>query len=71
MEREQYLRCLHYYCDNVDIQQKSVWTFLWCWNQIVGVKDVGVMIGKLVWEKREERMILNWAGYHNVLLDGS
>jgi hypothetical protein len=71
MEREQYLRCLHYYCDNVDIQKKSVWTFLWCWNQIVGVKDVGVMIGKLVWGKREECMILNWVGYHSALLDGS
>jgi hypothetical protein len=28
------------------------------WNQTVGVKDVGVMIGKMVWEAREDNLVL-------------
>jgi TPR repeat protein len=50
-------RCLDYYCACVELQQKSIFTFLWCWNQTVGVKDVGVMIGKMVWEGREDNLV--------------
>jgi hypothetical protein len=31
--------------------------FLWFWNRVVGVKDVGVMIGKMVWNGREACLI--------------
>jgi hypothetical protein len=27
-----------------------------CWNQTVGIKDVGVLIGKMVWEEREDNI---------------
>jgi hypothetical protein len=50
-------RCLEYYCSCVELQQKSIFTFLLCWNQTVGVKDVGVMIGKMVWEGREDNLV--------------
>lgn len=55
------LRCLDYYCACVELQQKSIFTFLWCWNQSVGVKDVGVMIGKMVWENREDNLVQAFA----------
>jgi hypothetical protein len=50
-------RCLDYYCSCVELQQKSIFAFLLCWNRNVGVKDVGVMIGKMVWEGREENLV--------------
>jgi hypothetical protein len=50
-------RCLDFYCANVETQQKSLLTFLLFWNQTVGVKDVGRMIGKLVWEDRREHLV--------------
>jgi hypothetical protein len=45
--------CLHYYCSCVELQQKSIFTFLLFWNQTVGIKGPGQMIGKMVWEERE------------------
>jgi hypothetical protein len=50
-------RCLDYYCTCVELQRKSIFTFLLCWNQSVGVKDVGLMIAKRVWEEREDNMV--------------
>jgi TPR repeat protein len=50
-------RCLYFYCACVELQQKSILTFLLCWNRTVGVKDVGVLIGKKVWEGREDILV--------------
>jgi hypothetical protein len=50
-------RCLDYYCSCVELQQKSIVTFLLFWNQTVGIKDVGVVIGKMVWEEREDNLV--------------
>jgi hypothetical protein len=47
-------RCTRYYCVCIELQQTSVLAFLSCWNKRVGVKDVGVMIGKMVWSARED-----------------
>jgi hypothetical protein len=56
-------RCLDYYCSCVELQQKSVVEFLLCWNREVGVKDVGVLIGKMVWEGREDNLVkMFWMG---------
>jgi hypothetical protein len=49
--------CLNYYCSCFELQQKSIFTFLWWWNRSGGVKDVGVMLGKMVWEKRDENLL--------------
>jgi hypothetical protein len=49
--------CLDYYCSCVELQQKSMFTFLWCWNRTVGVKDIGRIIGKMVWEGREDNLV--------------
>jgi hypothetical protein len=51
-------RCLDYYCSCVGLQQKSIFTFLLFWNQTTGgVKGPGKMIGKMVWEGREENVV--------------
>jgi hypothetical protein len=50
-------RCLDYYCSCVELQQKSIFTFLWFWNQTAGVKDIGGIIGKMVWEQREAYLL--------------
>jgi TPR repeat protein len=50
-------RCLDYYCSCVELQQKSIFTFLLCWNRTAGVKEVGVMIGKMVWEEKEDNLV--------------
>jgi hypothetical protein len=50
-------RCLDYYCSVCELQQKSILTFLWFWNRAVGVRDVGVMIEKMVWEEREDNLV--------------
>jgi hypothetical protein len=55
-------RCLNFYCCCVELQQKSIYTFLLFWNRTVGVKDVGVMMGKLVWEGREENLLQGFEG---------
>jgi hypothetical protein len=51
-------QCLDYYCQCVEMQQKSIWTFLLCWNQTFGVKDVGVLMAKMVWEQRRGNLPL-------------
>jgi hypothetical protein len=51
-------RCLDYYCSCVELQQKSIFAFLLCWNQTTGgVKGPGQIIAEMVWEKREENMV--------------
>jgi hypothetical protein len=49
--------CLEYYCSCVELQQESIFTFLLCWKHTLGVKDVGVLIGKMVWEEREDNLL--------------
>jgi hypothetical protein len=51
-------RCLDYYCSCVDMQQKSIFTFLLGWNRATaGVKGPGQMIAKMVWEWREDNLV--------------
>jgi hypothetical protein len=50
-------RCLDYYCSCVELQQKSIWTFLLCWKETVGVYDVGMAIAEMVWEGREDNLV--------------
>jgi TPR repeat protein len=51
-------RCLDYYCACIELQQKSLFTFLLCWNQMAGgVKGPGQMIAKMVWEGREDNLV--------------
>jgi hypothetical protein len=45
-------QCLDFYCNTIELQQKSIFYFLLFWNKTVGVKDVGALIGKMVWEER-------------------
>jgi hypothetical protein len=49
--------CLDYYCSCVELQQKSIFTFLLCWNQTVGVKGPGQMIAQMVWDQREDKLL--------------
>jgi hypothetical protein len=49
--------CLDYYCSCVELQEKSVFTFLLCWNRVVGVKDVGGMVAQIVWEGRATNLL--------------
>jgi hypothetical protein len=48
---------LDYYCENVELQQKSIFTFLLCWKKMVGVKDLGLMIAKTVWEGKGVNLV--------------
>jgi hypothetical protein len=51
--------CLDYYCRCVELQQKSILTFLLCWNRATGgVKGPGQMIAQMVWEEREENLLI-------------
>jgi TPR repeat protein len=51
-------RCLDFYCSCVELQQESIFAFLLCWNRATGtVKEVGVMVGKMVWEGREDNLV--------------
>jgi hypothetical protein len=50
-------RCLDYYCSCVDLQQESIFTFLWCWNRTTGVKGPGQMIAEMVWEGRKDYLV--------------
>jgi tetratricopeptide (TPR) repeat protein len=52
-------RCLEYYCKCVELQQKSIFTFLMCWRKIIGVNDVGVMIGKILWRERTVEIVFD------------
>jgi hypothetical protein len=56
-EKEFGEHCLDYYCSCVELQQKSIFTFLGFWKGSFGVKEVGVMIAELVWEGREENLV--------------
>jgi hypothetical protein len=49
--------CLDYYCLCVESQQKSIFTFLLCWNQTTGIKGPGQLIAQLVWEEREDNLV--------------
>jgi TPR repeat protein len=50
-------RCVKYYCACVEMQQKSIFTFLWCWNRTTGVKPPGQMIAKMVWGQRADNLV--------------
>jgi TPR repeat protein len=51
-------RCLDYYCSCVELQQKSIVSFLLYWNQTTGgVKGPGQMIAQIVWEGREDNLV--------------
>jgi hypothetical protein len=51
-------RCLNFYCSCVDLQQKSIFTFLWFWNRTTGgVKGPGQIIAEMVWELREDNLV--------------
>ena len=50
-------QCLDYYCLCVESQQKSIFTFLLCWNQTTGIKEPGQLIAQLVWEEREDNLV--------------
>jgi hypothetical protein len=42
---------MNFYCSTVELQLAGIRTFLMHWNRETGVKDVGAMIGKRVWEE--------------------
>jgi hypothetical protein len=50
-------RCLDYYCSCVELQQKSIFTFLLCWNRTTGIKGPGQMIAQMVWEDKENNLL--------------
>jgi hypothetical protein len=51
-------RCLDYYCSCIELQQKSIVTFLLCWNRTTGgVKGPGQMIAQMVWEGRGDNLV--------------
>jgi hypothetical protein len=51
-------RCLDYYCSCVELQQKSILTFLLCWNRTTGgVKGPGQLIAQMVWDGREDNLM--------------
>jgi hypothetical protein len=50
-------RCLDLYCSCVELLQKSIFTFLLCWNRTTGVKGPGQMIAQMIWSGREEKLV--------------
>jgi hypothetical protein len=51
-------QCLDYYCENANLQQESIFTFLMWWNRTTGgVKGPGQMIAHMVWEGRRDCLI--------------
>jgi hypothetical protein len=51
-------RCLDLYCPCIELQQKSIFTFLLCWNQTTGgIKGPGQIVGKMVWDGREDNLL--------------
>jgi TPR repeat protein len=51
-------RCMDFYSSCVELQQKSIFTFLLCWNRTTGgVKGPGQMIAQMVWEGQEENLV--------------
>jgi hypothetical protein len=54
-------RCLDFYCSCVELQQKSIITFLSFWNRTTGgVKEPGRIIAQMVWEGRETIVLLRF-----------
>jgi hypothetical protein len=51
-------RCLNYYCSCIELQQKSIVTFLLFWNRATSVKDMGRKIAQMVWEQREDNLLI-------------
>jgi hypothetical protein len=51
-------KMLEFYCLNVGLQQQSLLTFLMFWNRRSNVKQVGSIIAKMVWNEREENLIV-------------
>jgi hypothetical protein len=52
------LHCLDFYCSCVELQQKSIFAFLLCWNRTTGgVKGPGQMIAHMVWEGRQDNLV--------------
>jgi hypothetical protein len=49
--------CCNYYSSCVQLQRKSIFTFLWCWNRTTGVKEPGRMIAQYVWNAREDNLV--------------
>jgi hypothetical protein len=53
--------CLDHYFSCVELQKKSIFTFLLCWNRTTGVKPPGQMIAEMVWEMvwegREDNLV--------------
>jgi hypothetical protein len=50
--------CLDYYCRCVELQQKSIFTFLLFWNRTTGgIKGPGQMIAQMVWDGRENALV--------------
>jgi TPR repeat protein len=58
--------CISFYCSCVELQRESIFTFLWFWNRSAGVKDVGELIGKMVWEGREDNLVMEFSGNKKV-----
>lgn len=51
-------KCMDYYCEMMDLQQQSIFSFLLSWNYVTGgMKDVGKLIAKMVWDVRYENAI--------------
>jgi hypothetical protein len=50
-------RCLDFYCSCVELQQKSIFTFLLFWNRTTGIKGPGQMIAQMVWDEREDTLL--------------
>jgi hypothetical protein len=51
-------RCIRYYLACIEAQRIAVMTFMLCWTRTLGVKDVGQIIGRMVWEDREQCCVL-------------
>jgi hypothetical protein len=50
--------CFDHYCSCVELQQKSIFTFLLCWNRMTGgIKGPGQMIAEMVWEGRGDNLM--------------
>jgi hypothetical protein len=54
-------RCLDYYCSCIELQQKSILSFLLFWNRVTGrVKEPGRIIAQTVWEGKEANLLLRF-----------
>jgi hypothetical protein len=61
-------RCLDYYCSCLELQQKSIFTFLLFWNRTTGrVREPGRIIAQMVWEGREENLVIEFGDEEELL----